>query len=174
MILGETRGKSGWLGQLVVLLLVWVVAGVTNSGGFIMGNAPTTFGTVTTLIVVLAWLLAGWLAGVGSKTGFVRFAAVFWVAMVVGGPLVFWALTAAPGMTILQGGWVLPLLLFVVAAPLYGLVALLPYQAAVVWTAGMGVAVLAMTLGSYSPGRRVVRRSPAAKQTHPADAQAVD
>ena len=160
MKLSETRGKRVWLVEAVVLLLAWVAAGVANSGGFIMGDVPSIVGVVTTLVVVFTWRLAGWFAGSGSKAGFVRFAAVFWITVVAGGPLVFWALTVAPGLTVSQGGWVLPLLLFVVAAPLYGLVALLPYQSAVVWTAGIGVAVLAMTLGAYSAGRRIGRRSP--------------
>jgi len=110
-------------------------------------------------VVVCAWPVAGWFAGSKSRAGFVRFAAVFWTIVVAGGPLVFWALIAAPGLTTSQGGWVLPLLLFALAAPLYGLVAMFPYQTAIVWTAGIGVVVLAMTLGAYLSGRRIGSRA---------------
>lgn len=149
----------GFLIEAVVLLLVWAVAGATNSIGFIMGNEPTIVGVVTTLLVVGTWLFVGWFAGSRSKTGFLRFAVVFWIIVAAGAPLVLWALNAAPGLTIIQGGWILPLLLFVISAPLYGVVAMLPYQAAATWTAGVGIAVLAMTLGAYLAGRRMGSRS---------------
>lgn len=153
-----TSEKRGWRVVAVILPLSWVVAGLVNAGGFIMGYAPTAAGVVATLVAVCAWLVAGWLAGSRSGTRFVRFATVFWTAVVAGTPLVFWVLTVAPGRTVSQGGIVLPLLLFALVAPLYGLYALLPPWEPIVQGAVIGAAVFAMTLVTYLVRRRIGRR----------------
>ncbi len=173
MTMIETRGSRGLFVEVAVTLIVWIAAGVINSGGFIMGTEPSAAGVVATLVVLVIWLSAGWLAGSGSKAGFVRFGTVFWLIVVAGGPLVFWALTAAPGMSVMQGGWLLPLLLFVVAAPLYGLVGMLPYQLAVVWTSCIGATVFVSALGAYSAGRHIGRRAARPNKGIDADKPAV-
>ena len=73
--------------------------------------------------------------------------------------MVRWVLVELPGRSVSQGGLVPFLLWFALLAPLYGLVAMLPYQAAPLWAACMGVAVLAMTLAAYFAGRRIRKRS---------------
>ena len=138
-----------------IALLTWVAAGVANSAAFIMGNPPAGLGVATTLVAVCAWLVAGWFAGARRATGFVRFATVFWIAVLVGAPLAFWALNASPGMSATQGGWVLPLLLFALMAPLYGLYALLPAWEPIAQAAALGVTAFAMTLVAYVAGRRI-------------------
>lgn len=168
----EVRGDRDLLVARAILLLAWAMAGAVNAIGFIMGSTPTPLGILATLAVVCAWPVAGWYAGSRSGERFVRFAVVFWIIVAVGGPLVFRALNAAPGLSSSQGGWVLPLALFITAAPLYGLVAMLPYQMAMVWTAVIGVAVLAITLGAYLAGRRS-GRPPAVRPNKRADKPAV-
>lgn len=140
-----------------VLLLTWVVAGVANANQFMMGYAPSAFGAVATLVAVGAWPLAGSLAGRRFGSGFLRLAMVFWIAVVTGGPLVLWALNALPGLTASQGGWLLPLLLFTLVAPVYGLAAALPSWEPAVQTAVIGVAVYTMTLAAYLAGQRIGR-----------------
>jgi hypothetical protein len=147
---GHSRlAKAKWF-----LLLMWVVAGVANANGFIMGGAPTALGVGATIVAACAWLLAGGIAG-SRTTSFVRFATVFWGMVVAGTPLVFWALTVAPGRAVSQGGFVLPLLLFTLMSPLYGLYALLPPWEPIVQGAVIGAAVFAMTLVAYFGGRRI-------------------
>ena len=148
---GHSRlAKAKWF-----LLLMWVVAGVANANGFIMGGAPTVLGVVTTIVAACAWLLAGWIAGSQRTTSFFRFATVFWGMVVAGTPLVFWALTVAPGRAVSQGGFVLPLLLFTLMSPLYGLYALLPPWEPIVQGAVIGAAVFVMTLVAYFGGQRI-------------------
>jgi len=84
-------------------------------------------------------------------------ATIFWITIVAGTPLVFWALTAAPGRTVSQGGIVLPLLLFALMAPLYGLYALLPSWEPVVQAAITSAAVFATTMAAYLIRRHVWR-----------------
>ena len=84
----------------VILPLTWVVAGVVNANGSFMGNVPTAAGSVTSLVAVCVWPVAGWFAGSRSGTGFLRLATVFWVTVVVGAPLVAWAVSSAPGLTV--------------------------------------------------------------------------
>ncbi len=144
--------KARWF-----LLLTWVVAGVANANGFIMGSAPTALGVGATIVAACAWLLAGWIAGSRRTASFVRFAAVFWGMVVAGTPLVFWALTAAPGRAVSKGGFVLPLLLFTLISPLYGLYELLPPWEPVVQGAVVGAAVFAMALVAYFGGRRIAQ-----------------
>ena len=152
----KRTGRSlSWL--FAVPLLAWVAAGAANSTGFIMGNPPTGLGLATTVVAVCAWFIAGGFAGAWGSTSFVRFAAFFWIAAVVGPPLVFWVLNASRGMSASQGGLVLPLLLYALMAPLYGLYALLPAWAPVAQAAAVGVTALAMTLVAYVTGRRASR-----------------
>ena len=152
----ETRGARGLRVVAGILLLAWVVAGVVNAIGCIMGNTPTPLGTLATLVAVCAWPIAGWFAGSQSGRGFVRLATIFWVAVVAGIPLVYWALVALSVEIVSQVGY---LLLFALMAPLYGLVGMLPNRAVTVAAVGVGVAVLAMTLGAYLAGRRIGGRS---------------
>jgi hypothetical protein len=153
------RGKRGLLVGAGILLLTWAVAGAVNAVEFIMGYAPSAVGAVATLVAACAWPMAGWFAGSRSGTGFIRSAAVFWIAVAAGAPLVLWALNRAGGLTVSQGGAVLPLLLFVLAAPLHGLTAALPSWEPAVQTAVIGVAVFVLTLVSYLVRRRIERRS---------------
>lgn len=151
-----TKGSGRSLPWLfAVPLLMWVAAGAVNSTAFIMGNPSTGFGVATTLAAVCAWPVAGWFAGAGESRGFVRFAAVFWTAEVVGAPLAFWALNASSGMSASQGGFLLPLLLFALMAPLYGLYALLPAWEPIAQAATVGITASAMTLVAYVSGRRI-------------------
>ena len=154
-----TSGKRGSLVAAVILPLTWLVAGAVNANGFIMGSTPSAAGVVTTLVTACAWPVAGWFAGSQSEAGFIRLATVFWITVVAGAPLVFWALNTAPGMTVSQGGMVLPILLFALAAPLYGLTAVLPSWEPIVQTVVIGVAIFAMTLVGYLARRRIGRRS---------------
>lgn len=155
----ETQGKRGARVGVWVLLLAWAVAGVINAGGFLMGNTPSASGVATTLVAVCVWPIAGWFAGSQPGAGLVRFATAFWIAVVAGAPLVLWALNTAPGLSAMQGGFVLPLLLFALAAPLYGLAAALPSLEPMVQTMVVGLAVFSMTLAAYLARRRVGRRS---------------
>ena len=155
----KTWGNRGLLAAAAILLLAHAMAGAVNAIGFIMGNPPTPLGILATLVVVCAWPIAGWIAGSRSGGGFLRLATVFWVFVVAGIPLVRWVLVDLPGRSVSQGGLVPFLLWFALLAPLYGLVAMLPYQAAPLWAACMGVAVLAATLAAYFAGRRIRKRS---------------
>lgn len=148
------RGTARRTSAIVtVLLLTWVAAGAANATGVIMGLAPTPVGVIATSVMVCSWLAAGWLAGAQSETGFVRSAVVVWAIILVGGPIAFWALTVSPGGSVTQGGWVLPLVYFSLAAPLYGLSALLSPFAAQVQSEIIGIATLAMTLLVYRISR---------------------
>lgn len=147
---GAERRRSA---IVTVLLLMWVAAGVANANGLIMGLAPTPVGVITTSLMVCSWLLAGWLAGTWADNGLIRFVVVAWMIILVGAPLASWALNASPGMSAAQGGWVLPLLCLALAAPLYGLSALLPPLATLAQGAIIGVATLTMTLAAYSVSR---------------------
>jgi len=138
-------------------LLTWVVAAAVNSTAFVMGNPPSGLGSATTLVAICAWLVAAWFAGARESTSFLRFAVVFWIAEVAGTPLTFWALNASPGMSATRGGLVLPLCLFALMAPLYGLYALLPMWEPVAQAAAVGIATFAMTMVAYSFGRRSQR-----------------
>jgi hypothetical protein len=161
---------------VVVLPLLWALAGVINAGEFIMGYAPSAVGVAATLVAVCCWLVAGWFAGLRFEEGFVRLATVVWITVVAGGPLVFWAATLLQGLRISQsawgtdqGVWVLPLgilesvlllLMFVFTAPLYGLYALLPQSwEPTVSCSATGAAVFATILAAYFVGRRIGRRS---------------
>jgi hypothetical protein len=184
--LDEALGKRGLLVWAVILLIAWVVAGVINSGEFIMGRAPTPAGVAVTLVAVCSWLLAGWFAGLRSEGGFARLATVFWVGVVVGGPLDVWAVTLLDGLRASQSVWgtdqsvwalllgllgsVLLLLIFACAAPLYGLYALLPQAwEPIVQCSVTGAAVFAVILGAYFAGRWIGRRSSQA-DGHPTSA----
>jgi len=150
-----TASRHHMIVTVATLLLTWVVAGVANAVGFIMGYEPTAVGVVATLVAVCGWLAAGWFAGSRSEASFLRFATILWTIVVVGGPFAFWALEASPGMSATQGGLVLPLLLFVLVAPLYGLYALLPLGEPIVQSAVVGVVVFVMTLVAYYAARRI-------------------
>lgn len=137
---------------VVIPLLTWAAAGVANAGGFIMGNPPTALGTASTIVALCVWMAAAWYAGARSGASIMRFA-VFWIAVLAGAPIASWALNASSGKSATRGGWVLPLLLLALMAPLYGLYALLPAWGAVAQgavTAGTG---LALTLAAYAAGR---------------------
>jgi hypothetical protein len=161
---------------VVVLLLLWAVAGVINAGEFIMGYAPSAVGVAATLVLACCWLVAGWFAGLRFEEGFVRVATAFWISVVVGGPLDVWAVTLLEGLRASQSVWgtnhsvwmillgqlvTVPfLLIFVFTAPLYGLYALLPQSwEPIVQGAATGAAVFAMTLAAYFAGRHIGRRS---------------
>jgi hypothetical protein len=160
---------------VVVLLLLWAVAGVINAGEFIMGYAPSAVGVAATLVVVCCWLVAGWFAGLRFEEGFVRVATVFWISVVVGGPLDVWAVTLLEGLSASQSVWgtnqsvwvrllgqfltVPYLLIFVFMAPLYGLYALLPQSwEPIAQCPATGAAVFAVILAAYFAGRHVGRR----------------
>jgi hypothetical protein len=153
------KGKLALPVWAAILLLAWVVAASFNAGEVIMGGPPPASGVVTTLVAIFAWPAAGWFAGSRSGAGFARLATVFWVTVVVGAPLVFWALIEGPGLTVSQGGGVLLLLGFVLTAPLYGVAALLPtwdsfaYET-LLWTVVIGVSVWGMTLVAHLVRRR--------------------
>lgn len=140
---------------VVVLLLTWAVAGLANAGGFIMGEAPTAVGVAAALLAVCSWLAAGWFAGSRSEAYLVRFATMFWTVVVAVPFLVFWVLDASPGVDATPGGFVFPLLLFVLMTPLYGLYALLPPWEPVVQGAAIGAAIFAVTRIAYFAGRRI-------------------
>lgn len=141
-----------WL--FAIPVFAWIAAGAVNSGVFIMGDPPDRSNLAATLVAVCAWIVAGWLTGAWGSRGFIRFAVVFWVAAVAGAPLTFWALNASTGMSASQGGFVLPLLLFVLVAPLYGLYALLPAWEPIVQAAAVGLTAFAMTVIAYATGWR--------------------
>lgn len=152
---GRTRRGLPWL--FAIPLLAWIAAGVVSSGAFIMGDPPDSSNVAATLVAVCAWIVAGWFAGAWRSRGFIRFAIVFWVAAVAGAPLTFWALNASTGMSASQGGFVLPLLLFVLVAPLYGLYALLPTWEPIMQAATVGLAAFAVTVVAYATGWRTHR-----------------
>jgi len=159
----EARRARGLLVAAVTLLVTWAAAGVVNANQFLMGNVPSATGVVVSLMAVCIWPVVGWFAGSQSGTGFLRLATAFWATVVVGTPLVAWAFSSAPGLTVMQGGFVLPLLLFALAAPLYGLVALLPTWdpfawETILWTVVIGVSVFGVTLSAYLVQRRRTRR----------------
>jgi hypothetical protein len=141
---------------VVVPLIIWALAGVANAGAFIMGNPPSTLGVVCTTVALCAWLGAGWSAGARQDVGFAGFA-VFWIAVLFGAPVTSWALSASPGMSVSRGGWVLPMILFALMAPLYGLYALLPAWEPIVQATTVGASTLVLTLVAYFAGRRLGR-----------------
>ena len=162
-----TSEKRGFPLAAVILPLTWAAAGVVNANGFIMGGQPTTIGVLATLTAVCVWLVVGWIAGSQSRSRFVRYAIAFWTTVLAGTPLVFWALTVAPGRTVTQGGIVLPVLLFALMAPLYGLYALLPPWEPIVQGPGIGAAVFAMAMVAYLVRRHLWRRSAEAARVRP-------
>ncbi|MDO8963841.1 MAG: hypothetical protein Q7W30_05030 [Coriobacteriia bacterium] len=145
----------------VVLPLAWVVSGIVNANGFLMGNPPTAVGTVAALVAACAWPVAGWFAGSRARAGFVRLATVFWIIVVPVPPLLLWALKAAPPATASQGSLVpvMVILLFALAAPLYGLTAALPAWEPLMQTVVIGGPAFAMTLVAYLARRRIEGRS---------------
>jgi hypothetical protein len=170
----DVQGKRDLLVWVAVLLLTWGVAAMFN-GEFIMGGPPTARGVLTTLVAVLVWPTAGWFAGSRSGSGFIRLATAFWVTVVVGVPLVFGALVLGLRLTVSQGGGVVLLLGYILAAPLYGLSALLPswdsfvYEG-LMWTVVIGAAAFTMTLGTYLLRRRIGRDTAEAAPKHGSEA----
>lgn len=146
--------KSRSAAVIPALLVLWAAAGLANAGAFIMGNRPSAMGIAATVLAVCGWLVAAWLTGARAERGFMRFAAIFWGVLVLLTPVVFWVLSAAPGMSALRGGLVLPLLLAVLMAPLYGLYALLPLGEPLFQGTLGALAVLVSTWALYSTGRR--------------------
>jgi hypothetical protein len=154
----EYRGRHSLLVTAVVLAFTWSVAGLLNANGFIMGNTPSAAGVVASLAAVCVWPVAGWFAGSQSGQGFLRLTTVFWIMVIAGTPLMAWGYVSGPGMTALL------LLVFALAAPVYGLAALLPTWdpfawETLLWTVVIGLAALSMTLATYCIRRRIGMRS---------------
>ena len=155
----ESQGKRDLRVWAVVLLLVWAVAGALNAGEFIMGGTPTARGVAATLLAICVWPVAGWFAGSRSWAGFIRLVTAFWITVVVGIPLAFWAAKATEG-TAFGGVGLVPLsALFALAAPLYGLSALLPPWESILQGATTGAAGFAVTMFAYLLRRRIGSRS---------------
>ena len=154
------HGKRRSLVMTGILLLTWAIAGVTNANASLMGGTPTAVGIASTLVAICVWPVAGWLGGLQHESSFLRLATVFWAVVALGSPVAAWALISAPGLSVIQGGFLLPLLLFVLAAPLYGLTALMPtwdsfsYET-LMWTTVVGAAAFTITMAACLARRRV-------------------
>lgn len=136
--------------RLAALALVpWPIAALLNAGEFIMGGPPSGSGVVASIAAACAWPIAAALAGPRSRWSLVRTATGFWFAITAGAPAVGWLLNVSPGRTMSQGGWLLPLMLFALAAPLYGLYSLLPAWEPMTQLAVVGLACFAMTMAAH-------------------------
>ena len=133
------------------LLFAWVVAGVTNANAWFFGSAPTTLGTVATLVAVGAWPVVGWSMGRRALPGFIRLATVSWMLVLIGTPLAYFPAKSTGGET--PGTLVLALGYFALAGPLYGVSAILPSWEYWAQAVVIGVVVFAVTLVAYFGAR---------------------
>ncbi len=140
----------------LVLVLLWVVAATVNSGDFIMGGSPSFLGSLSTLVALAAWPVAGLYSGGRLEARFVRFATVFWVAAALVMPLMLWGLIISDVQNSeLAGLALLPLVLvFAFGAPVYGVVAMLPRMEPALQVAVVGILTYSLTLLACLVSRR--------------------
>lgn len=143
------QGKRGARTAITVLLLTWVAAGAANADAFIMGYSPTSLGIAASLAAVGVWPLTAWFAATLPGVRFARLSAVFWATVAAGLPALVLAFEAMEGRTVSEGALIVPLLLIVFGAPIYGLYALLPPWDPTVQSAVLGTVVLTTTLAVF-------------------------
>lgn len=141
----------------VVLVALFIGAGILNADAWLMGSPASPVGMVGTLIALVAWPVHGVWAGLTRRDRPYpwRFPVVFWSAVVVlavGGWLL---LNAGPGSTVSEGPSVLGgMALFLSTAPFHGLSRLADTAGSLPVVVGVSVAVLAVSLLALAIARR--------------------
>lgn len=145
----------------VVLVALFVGAGILNAGAWLMGSQASTLNLVGTLVALIAWPVHGvWVGSTQRDPARAwRFPVVFWsvvVALAVGGWLV---LIAAPESTVSEGLSVVGgAALFLGTAPFHGLTRLVDVGGSLATVVGVSLAVLAVSLLAASLARRMAAR----------------
>lgn len=111
-----------WVRRAIIALVVTLhIAGVAvNFDALLFGRNPTVVGSAVTVLYAVSWLTLAVVAGRTSGGRAFVVIAVLWIVIVAAAGLAFSALSAFEA-TSADGGLLAPVVLALVATPLYGI-----------------------------------------------------
>lgn len=142
---------GSWVAPALVVAM-HVLAAAVNGRELLTGAQPAVVGVVGSALYLAVWLGHAVQAGLRRGYGDLRRIAMVWALVVAGTWLcsTFVRLDLVPGAAI-PGGWVVPALLLVLAAPAYGLVVFVPgtpLSALIVVVVAAAVLTMAFAIGA--------------------------
>ena len=165
-----------WLTRLLVAAS-YLLAGSLNARAVVFGGVPEAGGVLASGCYLAAWLANAAQAGREGECRALRRMAAFW-AVTIGGTAICGTLLRlhlGVGASV-AGGWVVPAILLVVAAPLYGLAGWFSTDPlAVLVAVAMGTAALTIVVSlaaratRATPARAAARATPARVAAHRRD-----
>lgn len=142
-------------GLPLLVFVVFTVSGLVNAHSLMYRKPPAEVGVVLSAGYVLLWVAHAFDAGRLRSSGSLRRMAVIWAVVIGAIAIVGDYLQFGLGDGSSEpGGWIIPAILLVVSAPLYGLVPLFPGDP-LLGLIGVAVGSAGLTMVSSLVGRRM-------------------